>query len=574
MARRPGRGVQALRDGPRVPAAPHAALARDRRRACSSRTATSSSTARRPRPRRRRRTTAPAARGRARGGLARDRQPAGGGAVSHLLREHAPITDAGWERDRRRGPRAADAGPRPRASSSTSPGPLGWEHSATNLGRVEPLARRAGRGRRGAPAARAAARRAARAVHRRARRAARPRPRRGRRRPRRRSTTPRSGSRSPRTSPSSTAGERPGSTASPRPRRTRRSPLGDDGCDRYPTHVARAVEMLLLGRRSTGPYGLALGPERLHRRRRDHRARRLPAARPPAQDPRRPDRVGARASTGAVVVSLRGGDFLFESGQDLSVGYEPPRRRRRAPLPGGELQLPGRDAGGRGRADDVSRTRPGAAGPPRTDHRPARRRRRRRGAASCATGARTSRSASPTATTTTSSSGSRPARATTASTASGSPPVPGRSCSSAAGQVHVFEEARGLDATVIRFRDEVVLEGAPRLAARGTRRARRAGHGWGRRAAGHARRDAAGGARAPRRRAQRGDRAPPRLRRAAVVRALVRRDAHRGARGRRRGRSSCTAASPGCWRPTSPPTTTRATTPTRSACRPPRSRAR
>ena len=25
--------------------------------------------------------------------------------------------------------------------------------------------------------------------------------------------------------------------------------------------------------------------------------------------------------TGAVVVSLRGGDFLFESGQDLSIGY-------------------------------------------------------------------------------------------------------------------------------------------------------------------------------------------------------------------------------------------------------------
>ena len=25
---------------------------------------------------------------------------------------------------------------------------------------------------------------------------------------------------------------------------------------------------------------------------------------------------------GAVVVSLRGGDFLFESGQDLSVGYD------------------------------------------------------------------------------------------------------------------------------------------------------------------------------------------------------------------------------------------------------------
>jgi uncharacterized linocin/CFP29 family protein len=25
---------------------------------------------------------------------------------------------------------------------------------------------------------------------------------------------------------------------------------------------------------------------------------------------------------GAIVVSLRGGDFLFESGQDLSIGYD------------------------------------------------------------------------------------------------------------------------------------------------------------------------------------------------------------------------------------------------------------
>jgi AraC family transcriptional activator of pobA len=39
------------------------------------------------------------------------------------------------------------------------------------------------------------------------------------------------------------------------------------------------------------------------------------------------------------------------------------------------------------------------------------------------------------------------------------------------GQVHVFEEARGLDATVIRFREEVVLDGAPGwlLAGRGGR---------------------------------------------------------------------------------------------------------
>ncbi|MGH9082831.1 MAG: family 1 encapsulin nanocompartment shell protein, partial [Acidimicrobiales bacterium] len=32
--------------------------------------------------------------------------------------------------------------------------------------------------------------------------------------------------------------------------------------------------------------------------------------------------VWAPGVSGAVVVSLRGGDFVFESGQDLSLGYE------------------------------------------------------------------------------------------------------------------------------------------------------------------------------------------------------------------------------------------------------------
>jgi uncharacterized linocin/CFP29 family protein len=32
--------------------------------------------------------------------------------------------------------------------------------------------------------------------------------------------------------------------------------------------------------------------------------------------------VWAPGVDGAVVVSLRGGDFLFESGQDLSIGYQ------------------------------------------------------------------------------------------------------------------------------------------------------------------------------------------------------------------------------------------------------------
>ena len=40
------------------------------------------------------------------------------------------------------------------------------------------------------------------------------------------------------------------------------------------------------------------------------------------QDPREGPIVWAPGVEGAVVVSLRGGDFLFESGQDLSIGYD------------------------------------------------------------------------------------------------------------------------------------------------------------------------------------------------------------------------------------------------------------
>ena len=46
-------------------------------------------------------------------------------------------------------------------------------------------------------------------------------------------------------------------------------------------------------------------------------------------DPRRPDRVVAGV-VGGVVLSLRGGDFLFESGQDLVVGYDRHDAERRA----------------------------------------------------------------------------------------------------------------------------------------------------------------------------------------------------------------------------------------------------
>lgn len=96
-------------------------------------------------------------------------------------------------------------------------------------------------------------------------------------------------------------------------------PLSDD-FDAYPAHVAKAVELL---RRQGigGPYGLALGPdgytgviettEHGGYLVLDHLGKILDGP-----------IVWAPGVHGAVVLSLRGGDFLFESGQDLSIGYD------------------------------------------------------------------------------------------------------------------------------------------------------------------------------------------------------------------------------------------------------------
>jgi uncharacterized linocin/CFP29 family protein len=96
--------------------------------------------------------------------------------------------------------------------------------------------------------------------------------------------------------------------------------LGDGGFDRYPTHVACAVENLLSAG-IEGPYGLALSPagyrgvvestERGGYPLLDHLRKILGGP-----------LVWAPGLDGAVVASLRGGDFLFESGQDLAIGYE------------------------------------------------------------------------------------------------------------------------------------------------------------------------------------------------------------------------------------------------------------
>ena len=94
--------------------------------------------------------------------------------------------------------------------------------------------------------------------------------------------------------------------------------LGNDYAG-YPGHVAKAVEVLLEAGVS-GPYGLALGPQGYTGVVEttehgglvvfDHLRQILGGP-----------IVWAPGVEGAVVVSLRGGDFLFESGEDLCLGY-------------------------------------------------------------------------------------------------------------------------------------------------------------------------------------------------------------------------------------------------------------
>jgi uncharacterized linocin/CFP29 family protein len=96
-------------------------------------------------------------------------------------------------------------------------------------------------------------------------------------------------------------------------------PLGED-CERYPRHVARAVEALLRAG-IDGPYGLALGPEAYTRvlETTEHGGYPLfEHLRKIIEGPL----VWAPGVDGGVVVSQRGGDFLFEAGEDLSIGYD------------------------------------------------------------------------------------------------------------------------------------------------------------------------------------------------------------------------------------------------------------
>jgi len=238
--------------------------------------------------------------------------------VSHLLREHAPITSAAWEQideEARERLRPALAARR----LVDFDGPFGWERSATNLGRVAPLG--------GEPVAgvRARQRRVLPFVELRA---------------------PFSLSRAELEDLDRGAADVDFDALDAAAQRIAIAEnlavfhglasagiggvcdssthpaisLGGDGFERYPAHVARAVEMLLSAG-IEGPYGIALGPEAwtgvIQTSERggypllDHLKKIVDGP-----------LVWAPGLTGAVVVSQRGGDFLFESGQDLSVGYD------------------------------------------------------------------------------------------------------------------------------------------------------------------------------------------------------------------------------------------------------------
>jgi uncharacterized linocin/CFP29 family protein len=90
--------------------------------------------------------------------------------------------------------------------------------------------------------------------------------------------------------------------------------------NRYPHQIAEAID-LLLGSGVGGPFGLAVGREQYRQvvETAEHGGY-------PLLDHLREILGGpitwAPGVTGAVVLSLRGGDFVFDSGQDISVGYD------------------------------------------------------------------------------------------------------------------------------------------------------------------------------------------------------------------------------------------------------------
>jgi uncharacterized linocin/CFP29 family protein len=236
--------------------------------------------------------------------------------VSHLLREHAPITESTWAEidDEARERLAPALAARKLVDFS---GPRGWEHSAVNLGRTDPVDDAPGGD------VQARRRRVLAVVELRA-------PfslsREELRDADRGADDAEYGPLDAAARAIATAENRAvfhgwaaaGITGIAEASAHEAVPLGDD-CERYPRHVAGAVEALLRAG-VDGPYGLALGPAAYTRvlQTTEHGGY-------PLLDHLRKiiggPLVWAPGVDGAVVVSQRGGDFLLDVGEDLSIGY-------------------------------------------------------------------------------------------------------------------------------------------------------------------------------------------------------------------------------------------------------------
>ena len=236
--------------------------------------------------------------------------------MSHLLREHAPITEKGW--------RLLDEEAQERLTPALAArklvdfeGPHGWEHSATNLGRSEELADAPGDG------VTASQRRVLGLVELQARFAV----------SRAELDDAERGAEDVDLAPLDEAVRRiaaaenaavfhgwksPGITGVIDGSTNEAITLGED-CERYPRHIAAAVDALR-GVGIDGPYGLALSPEAHTRVLETSEHGGYPLFEHLGKILGGPI-VWAPAVTGGAVLSLRGGDFLFDSGQDLSIGY-------------------------------------------------------------------------------------------------------------------------------------------------------------------------------------------------------------------------------------------------------------
>lgn len=236
--------------------------------------------------------------------------------MSHLLREHAPITAEGWE--------LLDAEARERLKPALAArrlvdfaGPHGWQHSATGLGRVEELGETPGDG------VNALQRQVLPLVELRA----------DFELQRTELEAADRGAEDADLEPLDLAAHRIavaenaavfhgysaaaiGGVAEASPHDA--IPLGED-CERYPRHVAVAVEKLLQAG-VEGGYGLAVGPEAYTRILETSEHGGYPLLEHLREILEGPI-VWAPGVQGAVVLSLRGGDFLFESGEDLALGY-------------------------------------------------------------------------------------------------------------------------------------------------------------------------------------------------------------------------------------------------------------